>query len=81
MHPFGLFKAEVKEKERVKEETKRIKKLEGNFKNLLRELNVDFELSWDEVRPKLENEKEFSAFDSDSERVKVYKVTTWLSCA
>ncbi|XP_023312754.1 pre-mRNA-processing factor 40 homolog A-like, partial [Anoplophora glabripennis] len=68
-----LEKAEVKEKERLKEETKRLKKLENNFKNLLRELNVDFELSWDEVRPKLESEKEFVAFDSDSERVKVYK--------
>lgn len=52
-----------------------MKKLENNFKNLLRELNIDFELSWDEIRPKLENEKEFSAFDSDSERAKVYKVT------
>lgn len=69
------FQAEVKEKERLKEETKRMKKLENNFKNLLRELNIDFELSWDEIRPKLENEKEFSAFDSDSERAKVYKVT------
>ncbi|KAJ8916560.1 hypothetical protein NQ315_000204, partial [Exocentrus adspersus] len=68
-----LEKAEVKEKERLKEETKRFKKLEANFKNLLRDLNVDFELSWDEIRPKLENEKEFEAFDSESERMKVYK--------
>ncbi|KAJ8954208.1 hypothetical protein NQ318_005803 [Aromia moschata] len=68
-----LEKAEVKEKERLKEETKRLKKLEGNFKNMLRSLNVDFELSWDEIRPKIEGEKEFIAFDSDSEREKVYK--------
>lgn len=72
---FFCFKAEVREKERLKEESKRIKKLEGGFKNLLRELNIDFELSWEEVRPKLENEEEFLAFASDSERERVYKVT------
>ncbi|KAF5284006.1 hypothetical protein FQR65_LT13640 [Abscondita terminalis] len=68
-----LEKAEVKEKERLKEENKRLKKLEVNFKNLLRELNIDDELSWDEVKAKLENEEEFLAFASDSERIKVYK--------
>lgn len=71
---FSIFQAEVREKERLKEETKRIKKLEGGFKNLLRELNIDFELPWEEVRPKIENEEEFLAFASDSEREKVYKV-------
>ncbi|XP_031341776.1 pre-mRNA-processing factor 40 homolog A-like isoform X2 [Photinus pyralis] len=68
-----LEKAEVKEKERLKEESKRLKKLEVSFKNLLRELNVDYELSWEEVKSKLENEEEFQAFASDSEREKVYK--------
>lgn len=71
---FVCLQAEVKEKERLKEESKRIKKLEGGFKNLLRELNIDFELPWAEVRPKIENEEEFLAFASDSEREKVYKV-------
>lgn len=69
-----LEKAEVKEKERLKEESKRMKKLENNFKNLLREMNVDFELSWEEVKLKLENEEEFLAFASDSERSRIYKV-------
>lgn len=58
----------------MKEESKRIKKLEGGFKNLLRELNIDFELPWEEIRPKIENEEEFLAFASDSERQKVYRV-------
>lgn len=65
----------MKEKERLKEESKRIKKLEGGFKNLLRELNIDFELPWEEVRVKIENEEEFLAFDSDVERERVYKVS------
>lgn len=71
-----LEKAEVKEKERLKEESKRMKKLEAGFKNLLREINIDYEMSWQEVRPKIENEEEFLAFASDSERERVYKVGT-----
>ncbi|KRT81264.1 hypothetical protein AMK59_5352, partial [Oryctes borbonicus] len=68
-----LEKAEVKEKERVKEENKRMKKLENDFKKLLREMNINFDLPWEEVKSKLENEDEYLAFASDSERSKVYK--------
>ncbi|EFA05623.1 pre-mRNA-processing factor 40 homolog A [Tribolium castaneum] len=68
-----LEKAEAREKERLKEESKRLKKLEMGFKNLLREMNIDFELSWDEVKPKIENEEEYLAFSCDSERIKIYK--------
>ncbi|KAI4454695.1 pre-mrna-processing protein prp40 [Holotrichia oblita] len=67
------FEAEVKEKERVKEENKRMKKLENDFKKLLREMNINFDLPWDEVKSKLENEDEYLAFASDTERSKVYK--------
>lgn len=52
-----------------------MKKLEMGFKNLLREMDVDYELSWEDIRPKLEKEEEFLAFASDSERIKVYKVS------
>lgn len=68
------FQAEVREKERLKEESKRLKKLEGNFKTLLRELNINYELTFDEVKEKIGNEEEYLAFDSDSERMKAYKV-------
>lgn len=68
-----LEKAEAKEKERLKEETKRFKKLELGLKTLLREMNIDFELPWEEVKPKIENEEEYLAFESDSERIKIYK--------
>uniref|UniRef100_A0A6P7FXM2 Pre-mRNA-processing factor 40 homolog A isoform X2 n=1 Tax=Diabrotica virgifera virgifera TaxID=50390 RepID=A0A6P7FXM2_DIAVI len=68
-----LEKAEVKEKERLKEESKRMKKLESNLKELLKEMNIDFELPWDEVKAKLEKEDEFLAFESDSERQRVYR--------
>lgn len=51
-----------------------MKKLENDFKKLLREMNINFDLPWDEVKSKLENEDEYLAFASDSERSKVYKV-------
>ncbi|XP_044764182.1 pre-mRNA-processing factor 40 homolog A isoform X2 [Coccinella septempunctata] len=68
-----LEKAEAKEKERAKEELKRLKKLEMQFKNLLKEMNIDPDCSWDEVKEKIQNEEEFLAFASDSERQKIYK--------
>ncbi|XP_048522070.1 pre-mRNA-processing factor 40 homolog A isoform X2 [Dendroctonus ponderosae] len=68
-----LEKAEMKEKERLKEETKRMKKLENAFKNLLKELNVDFEKPWEEIKAKVENENEYKAFGSDSDAQRVYK--------
>lgn len=70
-----IFQAEVKEQEREKEELKRKKKLELSLKNLLKELNIDYELSWEEAKTKIENEEEYLAFDSDSERIRVYKVS------
>lgn len=72
---FMFFQAEAKEKERLKEESKRMKKLEMSFKSLLRDLNIDYEQSWDDVRGKLEKEDEFLAFDSESDRIRVYKVS------
>lgn len=69
------FQAEVKEQEREKEELKRRKKLETGLKNLLKDLNIDYELSWEEAKSKIENEEEYLAFDSDSERIRVYKVS------
>lgn len=54
---------------------KRRKKLETGLKNLLKDLNIDYELSWEEVKEKISNEEEYIAFDSDSERIRVYKVS------
>ncbi|VEN63886.1 unnamed protein product [Callosobruchus maculatus] len=68
-----LEKAEAREKERLKEESKRMKKIESSFKNLLRDMNIDFELSWDEIRGKIEKEDEFLAFESESDRIRIYK--------
>ncbi|CAK9828298.1 Pre-mRNA-processing factor 40 homolog A [Anthophora retusa] len=68
-----LEKAEAREKERVKEETRKFKKLETFFKNLLKSLNVDYQMTWEDVRSKIEEEPDFKAITLESERVRIFK--------
>ncbi|XP_020294211.1 pre-mRNA-processing factor 40 homolog A isoform X1 [Pseudomyrmex gracilis] len=68
-----LEKAEAREKERVKEEARKFKKLETGFKNLLKSLNVDYEMTWEDVRPKIEEEPDFKAITLESERARIFK--------
>ncbi|XP_046424442.1 pre-mRNA-processing factor 40 homolog A [Neodiprion virginianus] len=68
-----LEKAEAREKERIKEETRKFKKLEIGFKNLLKTLDVDYQMSWDDVRAKIEGESDFKAITLESERVRIFK--------
>ena len=48
-----IEKAEAKEKERVKEENKKYKKLEGEFRNLLIDHKADEKSDWEEVWEKI----------------------------
>jgi len=68
-----LEKAEAREKERVKEETRKFKKLESGFKNLLKTLNVDYQMMWEDVRSKIEEEQDFKAITLESERIRIFK--------
>ncbi|XP_030749026.1 pre-mRNA-processing factor 40 homolog A [Sitophilus oryzae] len=68
-----LEKAEIREKERIKEESKRMKKLEAGMKNLLKDLNVDFEQPWETIKQKIENEEEYLAIESEVEKQRIYK--------
>ncbi|KAK2586266.1 hypothetical protein KPH14_001522 [Odynerus spinipes] len=68
-----LEKAEAREKERVKEETRKFKKLETSFKNLLKTVNVDYQVSWEDIRSKIEEEPDFKAITLESERVRIFK--------
>lgn len=68
-----LEKAEAREKERVKEETRKFKKLEAGFKNLLKSQNVDYQTTWDEIRTKIEEEQDFKAVNLESERMRIFK--------
>ncbi|XP_008557971.1 pre-mRNA-processing factor 40 homolog A isoform X1 [Microplitis demolitor] len=69
-----LEKAEAREKERIKEETKKFKKLEAAFKNLLKSLPVDYQMNWeDDVRPTIEDSSDFKAVGSEAERLRIFK--------
>ncbi|XP_014470638.1 PREDICTED: pre-mRNA-processing factor 40 homolog A-like isoform X1 [Dinoponera quadriceps] len=68
-----LEKAEAREKERVKEETRKFKRLETGFKSLLKTLNVDYQMTWEDVRPKIEEEQDFKAITLESERIRIFK--------
>ena len=73
---FGslMEKIQQKEKDRLKEEAKKFKKFETNFKNMLQDLCIDFELSWPEIRHQIENEDEFIAIVNEDDRIRIYKV-------
>lgn len=68
-----LEKAEAKERERQKEENKKLRKLESAFRNMLRDANVDHNLSFEEVKVLIEQKHEYRAVPSDSERERMYK--------
>lgn len=67
-------KAEAREKERQKEENRRMKKLEGAFRLVLKAKEVDHLSVWDECRPNLEEDPAFEAITLESERVRIFKV-------
>jgi len=60
-----LEKAESREKERQKEESRKLKKIEGELRNIFSDLNVDEKSSWDEMKIKLMDKEEFMAITED----------------
>jgi len=68
-----LEKAEAKEKERVKEESRKLRKLETNFRTLLAKLPIEPTTPWETARPQLEKESEFEAISQEYERARIYK--------
>jgi len=66
-------KAEAKERERIKEELRKGKKLETAFRNLLNERSVGEESTWEDVRGNLEGDAAFEAIAQEYERVRIFK--------
>merc|ERR1712083_541838 len=56
-----LEKAESREKERLKEEAKRMRKLETAFRLLLSDMNVEEQTRWDDVKAQLEDTNAYQA--------------------
>ena len=73
-----LEKAEAREKERQKEENRRLKKLENGFRSLLKIKEIDHQTVWEECRSKLEGDQSFDAITLESERVRIFKVRSSL---
>jgi len=69
----GLMeKAELKEKDRLKEESRKQKKLEQNFKNLLRKLEVTESTKYDEIKDKVANEDAYLSIYNDEDRERIF---------
>merc|ERR1711971_580917 len=67
-----LEKAESREKERIKEEAKRMRKLEGDLRGVFTEINVEETSSWAEVMPKIEDKDAFKAV-TEAQAEKMFK--------
>ncbi|XP_060083789.1 pre-mRNA-processing factor 40 homolog B-like isoform X2 [Ylistrum balloti] len=70
-----IEKAEARERERLKEEARKLRKLEGNFKTMLKNLNppIEVEHRWEEVRSRIEKEAAYEAITLEAERIRLYK--------
>ncbi|CAF4570242.1 unnamed protein product [Rotaria socialis] len=70
-----MEKAELREKDRLKEEARKQKRLESNFKQLLKaKLNsLNEQSKWDDVKGQIENDNDFTALSSESDRVRLFE--------
>jgi len=67
-----LEKAESREKERMKEESKKLRKIEGELRSLFAEVNVDDHSAWEEVRVQLMDKSAYMAV-TEEQAVKMFK--------
>lgn len=63
-----IEKAESKAKDEEKESLRRKRRLESEFRNLLKEHNVDKDSEWTVIKPKIEKDKAYLAMENDDER-------------
>lgn len=68
-----LEKAESREKERVKEDQRRQRKVESSFRNLLKDYDVDYTTDWSEIRDKIQGEEAFRTLSIEADRLRVFK--------
>lgn len=68
-----LEKAEVIHKERVREETKRLRKLENELKQIWIEANISLEADWDTAKQLISNTGAYEAYAKDGSVEKVWE--------
>lgn len=71
--PILVLQAEAREKERMKEDHRKQKKLESGFRSLLRDHNVDYKTDWTELREKIQGEEAFRTLPIEADRLRVFK--------
>ncbi|XP_067952086.1 pre-mRNA-processing factor 40 homolog A-like [Watersipora subatra] len=69
-----MEKAEARERERIKDEQRRLKKVEDSFKRMLKPYGADWthETKWDDVKSRFENESAYKAVPLEAERVRLF---------
>ncbi|XP_063421963.1 pre-mRNA-processing factor 40 homolog B-like isoform X1 [Mytilus trossulus] len=70
-----IEKAEAREKERLKEEARKLRKIESSFRNLLKSgpAQIDETSRWEDVREKLEKDSAYQAVTVESERIRLFR--------
>ncbi|KAK7473354.1 hypothetical protein BaRGS_00035402 [Batillaria attramentaria] len=68
-----IEKAEAREKERLKEEARKLKKMETNFKNALSKIGVEMDTKFEEAKAKLERDPAWESITLESERIRLFK--------
>ena len=68
-----IEKAEAREKERQKEEERKMKKMEQNLRSVFKSMNVDIGSTWDDIRPEIMKTPAFTAITIESERIRIFK--------
>ena len=58
----------------MKEETRKMKKIEQAFKASLKAANVDTSTVWDDVRDSIKDDPSFQSITVEAERIRIFKV-------
>lgn len=67
-----LEKVELKEKEKQKEEQRKVKKLEQSFKNMLKKFEINEETKYEEIKDKLTGEEVYQSIGTDQDRERLF---------
>jgi len=71
----GSSQAETRIKDEKKEEAKRMKVFAQDMVTILKEFKVDYQTSWEQIRPKIEHTQAFKLIDSEEHRRRIFDVS------
>ncbi|XP_071534458.1 pre-mRNA-processing factor 40 homolog B isoform X5 [Panulirus ornatus] len=68
-----IEKAEAREKERLKEEARKMRRLEAGLRAAFKSIGVDSGSTWEDVRPRVQHLSSFTAVTIEAERIRIFK--------